>query len=90
MPQYDSLSLAKIFAQAEKYPGVLAVLPEKRDWHMLSRQWVCNCIFTLVGQPFFDFVEDKTEARNQKLALEKNLSIQMDPHIFAASNKAPT
>ena len=80
--QYKTLSLEKIFGQASKYPAVLKVLPDFRDWHRLPRQFVINCTYTQVGNEFSDWVDEQNRERDNKLALEKNLSIQMDPQIF--------
>ena len=40
-----------------------------------------NCIYSLVGRKFSDFVALNTDARNEKLAMEKKLVIDMDPSI---------
>ena len=88
VPQYESLSLERIFEQARDWPQVWKYLPDERDLHRLPRQWVISVIYTVVGQPFADWVEERIEARNEKLAAEGNKMIEVDPVIaacFAAS-----
>ena len=63
-------------------------LPDERDLHRLPRQWVISVIYTVVGQPFSDWLEGRMQARNEKLAAEGNKMIEVDPAIaacFAAS-----
>lgn len=88
VPQYESLSLERIFEKARDWPQVWKYLPDERDLHRLPRQWVISVIYTVVGQPFADWVEERMEARNEKLAAEGNKMIEVDPAIaacFAAS-----
>jgi hypothetical protein len=54
----------------------------------MPRQYVINCINTLIGTPFEAWVDKRMTERNQKLATEHNLNIKLDPRIasaFAAS-----
>ena len=87
-PQYESLSLERIFAKARDWPDVWEYLPDERDLRRLPRQWVISVIYTVVGQPFADWVDERIQARNEKLAFEGNKMIEVDPEIaacFAAS-----
>ena len=47
----------------------------------LPREYLGNVVFTIAGQPFQKWVDDKIVLMKQKVAQEKDLSIQMDPEI---------
>ena len=50
----------------------------------MPRGYVCNVIFTKVGQDFQDWVNTRCQERNDRLAVEKDLNIDLDPRIFKA------
>ena len=50
----------------------------------LHRQYVINVIYTLVGDPFSDWVNEVMTARNERIARERNLNIEMDPEVHKA------
>ena len=50
----------------------------------MPRGYVCNVIYTLVGKPFQDWVNVRCQERNDKLAEEHDMNIQLDPKIAAA------
>ena len=55
-----------------------------REVLKLPRAYIANVIYTLVGQPFADWVNSGIESRNQK----NDMLVQMDPEIariFVAS-----
>lgn len=70
--------------KAREWEIVWEFLPEERDLHRLPRQWVISLIFTLVGGPFQQWVDERIEARNEKLASDNNQMIEVDPQIAAA------
>ena len=41
-------------------------------------------MFSKVGEPFANFVKSKTEERNQKLYVKKDVNVAIDPDILAA------
>ena len=48
-----------------------AALPEvKREVLKLPRQYLCNLVYTIAGQPFEEFVAQKVRARNTKIQQE--------------------
>ena len=86
-PQYDSLSLEKIFALILKNKReILRFLPDERDLLSLPRQYVLNVIYTLEGKDFADFIKEKIAERNDSLAKKQDLMIEMDPEIARAFN----
>ena len=55
----------------------------------MPRQYLANIVYTVVGKPFYDWVDGKIEERNKKVINEANMGIEMDPEI-AAIFKAST
>ena len=57
-PQYDGLAIADMLKFAEQYPLVEKALPsEPREILKLHRNYVSTVIYTLVGEPFADWVK---------------------------------
>jgi hypothetical protein len=56
-----------------------AVLPPSKEITKLSRGYLSNVIYTVMGEPFQQWVSAQVNARNQKIALEGNNVISMDP-----------
>ena len=83
-PQYEGLSLDCIHKQAALYKEVWPYFPDSKDIPKLPRQWVVNVVNTIVGQPFSDWVKHQIDVRNEKLASDHNLNIELDPDIAAA------
>ena len=59
-------------------------MPDDKDMDRIPRAWVANVIYTIVGQPFRDFVNEQIERRNQTLISKRDLNITMDQAIFNA------
>ena len=54
----------------------------------MPRQYICNVIYTLVGPAFKEWVMERCQYRNDRLANDHDTTIQLDPRIaavFAAS-----
>ena len=54
-------------------------LPDERDMHRLPRYYIINVAYTIVGQPIKNFVSEGVRERNDKLAENRNLMIDLDP-----------
>ena len=59
-------------------------LPDERDMHRLPRYFIMNIIYTIVGQPIKEFVSKGVKERNDQVAENRNLIIDLDPEIAAA------
>ena len=46
--------------------AVVDALPVVREIKKMPRDYICNVIYTLVGEPFAKWVKDNCEARNKK------------------------
>ena len=84
MPFFEGLSIEKMLEWAKpRAEGVMEVFPiVKREVDKLPRAYIANCIFTITGQAFQDWVNKQVAERNAKLAREQD-TIQMDPQIAA-------
>ena len=63
-------------------------LPEERDLHRLPRQFIVNVLFTVVGNDIVRWVNDVVDERNQKVAEQKKMLIDLDPEIAKAFQKS--
>ena len=57
---------------------------ESREIEKLPRAYVSNVIYTLVGPPFKQWVDQVIQERNKKIVEEQNLNIEMDPEVYKA------
>jgi hypothetical protein len=83
IPLYTGLAVSDLLEFGMKHPQVRQALPvEPREVDKLLRKYVGNLIYTLVGTPFQDWVEDVIQERNRKLVAERNLAVEMDPEVY--------
>ena len=62
VPQYEGLKIEAFFKFANNYPEVLRALPtEQAEKEKLPRQYVINVIYTLVGEPFRNWVDKQVD-----------------------------
>ena len=59
----------------------MQALPIDKEIHKLTRQYLANIIYTIVGQPFSQWVDNIVEQRNSKIKSEQQLMINMDPEV---------
>ncbi len=59
-------------------------LPEAKELPKVPRQWLANVIFSVVGQPFADWVDSVIQQRNSKIVANDNRFVAMDPEVYAA------
>ena len=88
VPQFEGLSIETVLEFASDKPDVLMYLPDERDYGKLPRRWLCGVVFTKVGEPFRNWVQEKIKARNDYVASKRNLMIDLDPRIAAAFNQS--
>jgi hypothetical protein len=84
-PQYESLTTEIILTWARQQNSSLPVyLPDEKDIAHLPKQWLVNIIYANLGAAFKDFIKAKVEARNQKIAEDRKMMIDVDPDIAQA------
>ena len=80
--------LEKILEFALSYKVVENALPPVREIWKMPRQYICNLIFTLVGAPFQAWVNERCQQRNEKIAMERDLNIELDANIAKAFHES--
>jgi hypothetical protein len=81
VPQFEGLAIQQIFQFACNMVDVQNALPPSKEISKLSRSYLANVIYTIVGEPFQQWVHQQVNIRNQKIAVEGNNVIAMDPQI---------
>ena len=82
VPQYEGLTTDDMLEFARNYSEVRSALPlEEREIHKLPRQYISNIVYTLVGEPFRIWVEERIAARNKKVSESNDILIDLDPDI---------
>ena len=84
IPHYDGINMKMMMGFLGNYQEILDYAPEACECFRLPRYWVGNLGFTIVGKAFGDFIKKRIEARNQKVAVKKDLFIAMDNAVAAA------
>ena len=59
-------------------------MPCVKELPKLPKQWISNVAYTVIGEDFASWVMEVVEYRNQKLAVENNLMINVDPAVAQA------
>jgi hypothetical protein len=81
VPQFEGLAIKDIFGYACNTPAVENALPPSKEIAKLCRGYLANVVYTLMGDPFQQWVNQQVARRNQKIAVEGNNMISMDPQI---------
>ena len=85
VPYYESLSLEKIKEFCRRQPNNIdRYLPDRKELHKVSREWICNVIATVLKEVFTDWVRQKIEARNEEVTDKKDMNIELDQDIADA------
>jgi len=84
LPQYEGRALKDIMARCRTNEEFMEHMPIDKELLKLPKQWIVNIAYTLFGDSFSNWVFAQIEARNAKLAKEKNLMINLDPEVAAA------
>ena len=84
VPQYKGLTIDTILDFGRKVDLVRHHLPDDRDIAKLPRQWIVNVIYSIVGDDFRRWVSDQIKDRNDHLAEQNDLMIELDSEIAAA------
>ena len=83
IPQFHGLAIDDLLAFANQHEQVMAALPiTKNELDKLPRQYIANVIYTVVGKPFYDWVEQRVNLRNQRVKNDHDMNIEMDDEIL--------
>ena len=70
---------------AKNFAQVARALPlEPKEVEKLPHSYLANVIYTIIGDRFRIWVDEKISERNEKIMQTQNLAINMDPEIYAA------
>ena len=47
----------------------------------IGRTWLCNMLNTVIGARFNMWVSECVKQRNEKIAADRNLDLELDPHV---------
>lgn len=65
IPQFEGLTIENMLQNAKNFPQVMRALPvEPREIKKLPRYYIGNIIYTLVGDPFKKWVQQKIDERS--------------------------
>ena len=80
--------MENILQYAFGFDQITHYFPVIREIRKFPRQYVCNVVHTVIGEPFAKWVANRITARNTKLAVTQNLNVVLDPKIAAAFAKS--
>jgi hypothetical protein len=67
LPQYEGLTIQDILAYANRREDVMKALPVVlKETLKLPREYIGNVIATIVGEPFYTWVDEQITIRNAK------------------------
>jgi len=81
IPQYEGLKVESMLEFASQFKQVFDHLPVEKEVHKLSRSYLGNVIYTIVGEPFYNWVQIKINERHDKIKEKKEMMIDLDPAI---------
>jgi hypothetical protein len=84
VPVYEGLSIETMLEKGRENPQVANYLPDERDFHRLTRAFIANVTFTIMQGAFKTWVDEKIKERNDRVAVNNNLIIEMDPEVAEA------
>ena len=58
-----------------------ALPEEESEINHLPREYIASVIYTIVGKPFSDWVDERIAERNTKRKDDKNMDIELDPEL---------
>ena len=56
-------------------------LPISKKLTKMSRNYICNVVYSLTGSVFENWVKARVDSRNDSMAIKKDLMVSLDPGI---------
>ena len=88
IPMYKGLTIETILEKGKECPEVAHFLPEERDLGRLPKQWIADITYTVMKEPFKNWVIERVKVRNDTIAENRNLIIELDPEVAEAFKKS--
>ncbi len=83
IPHFDGLTVERMLFHVKDVVQVMKAFPiEQREIDKMPRYYICNVIYTLVGDKFKKWVEKKIQERTDKIMEEQDMAIDMDPEVY--------
>ena len=83
-PYYPSLSVSVLLEHAAMTEVVEYLPKERKEWDRLPRQFILNLCGTVLEVAFQQWVRERIEERNAKLANDNNLLVTLDEEVYSA------
>ena len=93
VPHYKGLTIKDILDFVLGDAAVQNALPSTKECLRLERSFICNVAYSIIGEPFKDWVDKQVNERNERVAIDGNQYISMDPEIarvYQASTQVST
>ena len=84
VPFYDNLTLELILDFGLAYKEVVDCFPVMREIRKMPRWYICNVIYSKVGDPFDEWVKNNCNDRNERFTQKHGLEIKLQARIAAA------
>ena len=81
VPHYENLELRQIIDFALQHPEVMEFFPLTKELTKMSRKYICDVIYSVVGDEFKEWINARVEHRHRKMAEKKDLMLSLDPEI---------
>ena len=88
VPMYKGLAIEDILNKGKECPEVAHYLPEERDLDRLPKQWIADITYTVMKESFSKWVTERVKIRNDTIAENRNLIIELDPEVAEAFKKS--
>jgi hypothetical protein len=62
----------------------MAHLPILKELEKVPKQWLCNVIYSVIGDDFSNWVVHKVKERNDRVTVLRDLNINIDSQVLAA------
>lgn len=84
VPQYETLKIELILEEVKNDKECLSYLPCPKEILKLPKQYLVNLIYSIIGEDFARWVQQRIEDRNVKVTVQKDLMINLDDDLAAA------
>ena len=72
VPQYEGLTVERMVHHMRKSKEVCRYIPDSdQEVENFPRQYIANICYTVIGEPFYQWVQTKIDARNDRIMNEK-------------------
>ena len=84
VPYYEGLAVKDILEKIGMRENFRLYMPIVKEVFRLPRQFIINVAFSIIGDPFKEWVTEEVKMRNAKVTKEKDMLIAMDPTVYQA------